>query len=182
MEQQMISRRTLLAAGAAAVARGAQQAPPGDARKVGYAVVGLGRIAQGQALPALAKCQRSRVTGLVSGDPAKAARIAAQYGVNPKNIYSYQNYDQMASNREIEAVYIALPNGMHAEYTIRAHQAGKHVLSEKPMANTVEECRQMIDAARTASRKLMVAYRVRYEPYNMTAIKLVREEIGRAHV
>ncbi len=186
MSEGMTSRRRFLGAigAAATVSVSAQQSrdPGSDLTQgsaIGYAVVGLGRIAQGQALPAFVKCQRSRVTGLVSGDPAKAARIAAQYGVNPKNIYNYQNYDQMASNRDIQAVYIALPNGMHAEYTVRAAKAGKHVLSEKPMANTPEECRAMIDACRSARRKLMVAYRVRYEPYNMTAIKMVREgQIG----
>jgi predicted dehydrogenase len=176
----MSSRRTFLSAlgGAAAASVSAQQSGP-EGKPIGYAIVGLGRLAQGQILPAFAKCRSSRVTGLVSGDPAKAARLAAQYGVNPKNIWNYQNYDQMAGNPDVQAVYVVLPNGMHGEYTIRAARAGKHVLSEKPMANTPEDCRQMIDACRKAGRKLMVAYRVRYEPHNMTAIQLAREgEIG----
>lgn len=177
------SRRFFLKAAGGAVAAGtlvAQQPPVvGDGRKIGYAVVGLGRLAQNQILPAFAKCRYSKPTALVSGDPAKAARLAAQYDVNPKNIYNYQTYDQMASNPDIDVVYVVLPNGMHAEYTIRAAKAGKHVLTEKPMANTPDDCRQMIDACRSANRKLMVAYRCRYEPYNMTAIKMVRDgEIG----
>ncbi|MBI3693816.1 MAG: Gfo/Idh/MocA family oxidoreductase, partial [Acidobacteria bacterium] len=177
-----MQRRSFLGAVGAVAAAGAIQAQP-EAKKVGYAVVGLGRLAQGQILPAFAKCRLSKVTALVSGDPAKAARLAAQYGVNPKNIYNYQNYDQMASNPDIDVVYVVLPNGMHAEYTIRGAKAGKHILSEKPMATTPEDCRTMIDACRAAGRKLMVAYRCRYEPYNMTAIRLIREgEIGRLKV
>lgn len=174
-----IERRTFLQTLGAAVLAGPAAAQQPPARKAGYAIVGLGRLAQNQILPAFAKCRFSKPTALVSGDPAKAARLAAQYGVNPKSIYNYQNYDQLASNPDVDVVYVVLPNGMHAEYTIRASKAGKHVLCEKPMANTPDDCRQMIDAARSAGRKLMVAYRCRYEPYNMTAIKMVREgEIG----
>jgi predicted dehydrogenase len=171
---QMTSRRGFLGAVGAAALAPAQQ-PAAEGKKVGWAVVGLGRLAQNQILPAFSKCRSSRVTALVSGDPAKAARLAAQYGVNPKNLYNYQTYDQLASNPEVQVIYIVLPNGMHAEYTIRGAQAAKHILCEKPMANTPEDCRQMIEASRAAGRKLMVAYRCRYEPYNMTAIRMVRE-------
>ena len=103
---------------------------------------------------------------LVSGHPDKANKLALRYGVNPKNIYNYQNYDTIRDNPEVDIIYIVLPNGMHAEYTVRGFQAGKHVLSEKPMANTPADCQQMIDAGRKANRKLMVGYRCRYEPYN----------------
>jgi predicted dehydrogenase len=182
---RMTSRRGFLrAAGGAAAARAAAQEPGETERKrIGYAVVGLGRLAQGQVLPAFAKSRSSRVTALVSGDPAKAERLAGQYGVNPKNIYNYQTYDRLASNPDVQAIYIALPNGMHAEYTIRGARAGKHILVEKPMANSPEECREMIEACRAAGRKLMVAYRCRFEPYNMTAIRMVREgTIGKLKV
>jgi len=115
----------------------------------------------------------------VSGHPDKANKLALRYGVNPKNIYNYQNYDTIRDNPEADVIYIVLPNGMHAEYTIRGHQAGKHVLTEKPMANTPAECQQMIDAARKANRKLMVAYRCRYEPFNQEAIRIARSgEMG----
>jgi len=181
-EKRFTSRRSFLQAvsSAATLAAAPGQHPPAaEDKKVGWAVVGLGQLAQNQILPAFVKCRLSRVTALVSGDPAKAAKRATQYAVNPKNIYNYQNYDQMASNPEIQAVYIVLPNGMHAEYAIRGAKAGKHILTEKPMANTPDQCRQMIDASRSAGRKLMVAYRVRYEPHNMTAIRMVSEgEIG----
>ena len=144
----------------------AQQVPDPPGKKVGWAIVGLGSLSINQILPAFAKCEKSKVVALVSGHPDKANKLALRYGVDLKNIYNYQNYDQLKNNPEVDVIYIVLPNGMHAEYTIRGHQAGKHVLSEKPMANTPAECQQMIDAARKANRKLMVAYRCRYEPYN----------------
>jgi predicted dehydrogenase len=155
--------------------------PPG--KKLGWAIVGLGSLAINQILPAFAKCEKSKVAALVSGHPDKANKLALRYGVDPKNIYNYENYDSIKNNPDVDIIYIVLPNSMHAEYTIRGHQAGKHVLSEKPMANTPEECQQMIDAAKKADRKLMVAYRCRYEPYNSEAIRIARsKEIGTVKV
>ncbi len=154
----------------------AQQVPDPPGKKMGWAIVGLGSLAINQILPAFAKCEKSRVVALVSGHPDKANKLALRYGVNPKNIYNYQNYDTIKDNPEVDIIYIVLPNGMHAEYTVRGHQAGKHVLSEKPMATTPAECQQMIDAGRKANRKLMVAYRCRYEPYNQEAIRMARQQ------
>src|SRR6266481_1809285 len=148
--------------------------PPG--KKLGWAIVGLGSLSMNQILPAFAKCEKSKVVALVSGHPDKANKLALRYGVNPKNIYNYQNYDTIRDNPEVDIIYIVLPNGMHAEYTARGFQAGKHVLSEKPMANTPADCQQMIDAGRKANRKLMVAYRCRYEPYNVEAIRMARQQ------
>ncbi len=151
--------------------------------KLGWAIVGLGNLAIHEILPAFAKCEKSKVTALVSGHPDKANKLAQQYGVNPKNIYNYQNYDSIKDNPEVDIIYIVLPNGMHAEYTIRGFQAGKHVLTEKPMANTPDDCQKMIDAGRKAGRKLMVAYRCRYEPYNKEAIRIARSgELGPTQV
>jgi predicted dehydrogenase len=169
----------LLAVNAAGVLVGgaaAQQVPDPPGKKVGWAIVGLGQLSINQILPAFAKCERSRVVALVSGHPDKAAKLASRYGVNPGSIYNYQNYDSIKDNREVDVIYIVLPNGMHAEYTIRGHQAGKHVLCEKPMANTPGDCHRMIDAAREAKRKLMVAYRCRYEPVNQAMIKMARDQ------
>src|SRR5436190_11150223 len=147
--------------------------------KLGWAIVGLGNLAIHEILPAFAKCEKSKVTALVSGHPDKANKLAQQYGVNPKNIYNYQNYDSIKDNPDVDIIYIVLPNGMHAEYTVRGFQAGKHVLCEKPMANTAAECQQMIDAAQRANRKLMIAYRCRYEPYNREAIRIAQsKELG----
>lgn len=151
--------------------------PPG--KKLGWAIVGLGSLAINQILPAFAKCEKSKVVALVSGHPDKAQKLALRYGVSAKSIYNYDNYDSIKDNPDVDVIYIVLPNGMHAEYTVRGFGAGKHVLSEKPMANTPAECQQMIDAAKKANRKLMVAYRCRYEPYNQTAIRIARSnELG----
>jgi len=151
--------------------------PPG--KKLGWAIVGLGSLSINQILPAFAKCEKSKVVAFVSGHPDKANKLALRYNVNPKNIYNYQNYDSIKDNPEVDVIYIVLPNGMHAEYTIRGLQAGKHVLCEKPMANSSAECRQMIDAAKKADRKLMIAYRCHYEPFNKEAIRIARShELG----
>jgi predicted dehydrogenase len=155
--------------------------PPG--RKLGWAIVGLGNLSIHQILPAFTKCEKSKVVAFVSGHPDKANKLALRYGVNPKNIYSYQNYDSIRDNPEVDIIYVVLPNGMHAEYAVRGVQAGKHVLTEKPMANTPADCQAMIDAARKADRKLMVAYRCRYEPYNQEAIRMARsQEFGPTQV
>jgi predicted dehydrogenase len=144
------------------------------ARKIGYAVIGLGRIA-GHFLPAALSTTNSRITGLVSGHRDKADGIAAQYGVPPGSIYNYENFDEIARNPAIDAVYVALPNSMHAEYTKRAAKAGKHVLCEKPMSTNVADAEAMIAACKAANVKLMIAYRCHYEPTNLKAIKLIRD-------
>jgi predicted dehydrogenase len=154
----------------------ALEVPDPPEKKLGWAIVGLGSLAINQILPAFAKCEKSKVVALVSGHPDKANKLALRYGVNPKNIYNYQNYDTIRDNPEVDIIYIVLPNGMHAEYTVRGFQAGKHVLSEKPMANTPADCQRMIDAGRKANRKLMVGYRCRYEPYNLEAIRMARQQ------
>ncbi|MUG93124.1 glucose-fructose oxidoreductase [Scytonema sp. UIC 10036] len=152
-------------------------------KKLGWAVVGLGKFATEQIMPSFAECKRSKLVALVSGDRAKAEKYAQQYGINSKNIYDYQNYDNLRNNPEVDVVYIILPNGLHAEYSIRGAQAGKHVMCEKPMANTVEECQAMIDAAKKANRKLMIAYRAQYEPYNLAAIQLAQSgKLGKLKV
>ena len=177
----------VLAAAAGAGAPTTQLAPP-DAQPpnlkvpkpktntVGYAIVGLGTLALNQILPAFKTSKLCRPVALVSGHLEKARQVADVYGIDPKAIYSYDNYERMADNKDINAVYVVLPNSMHAEYTIRAAKAGKHVLCEKPMAANVAECQQMIDACRAAQKKLMVAYRLHYEPYNRTAIEMCRRK------
>jgi predicted dehydrogenase len=144
-------------------------------KKLGWALVGLGNLSINQIMPAFAKSQQSRLVGFVSGRPEKARHLAQIYGVDPKNIYTYDTYDTIANNPDIDVIYVVLPNSMHPEYTIRALKAGKHVLCEKPMANTPQECEQMIAAAKAASRKLMVGYRVRYEPFNQAMIKMAQD-------
>lgn len=169
------------ALGGAAWARPAEGAAEGaPERKLGYAVVGLGSYGLGVIIPQFANCRHSRLVALVSGDPAKARRVAAQYGVLEKNIYDYQNYDRIRDNPDIDIVYVCLPVAMHAEYTIRAAKAGKHVLCEKPMAVSPAECEAMIAACRQAGKKLMIGYRCHFEPYNLEAIRRARAgEIGK---
>jgi predicted dehydrogenase len=175
----------LIAAGAAATLldrAAAAQAPADDPnRKIGFAMVGLGGFALGQLLPAFKDCKRARVTALVSGDANKARKVADKYGVDAKTgIYNYENFDTIENNPDVDVVYVVLPNGMHAEYTIRAAKAGKHVLCEKPMATSSAECREMIAACKDAGKKLMIGYRVRYEPHNIEAIRICKSgEIGR---
>ena len=143
-------------------------------KTTGYAVIGLGRIA-GHFMPGTRLTTNSQITGLVSGHPDKAARIAAEYGIAKDSIYNYENFDEIAHNPAIDAVYVALPNSMHAEYTIRAAKAGKHVLCEKPMATNVAEAQAMIAACKAANVKLMIGYRCHYEPTNLKAVKLIRD-------
>lgn len=131
-------------------------------QRVGFAVVGLGHLTLNEILPAFGQCKHARPVALVSGDAGKMARVAQQYGIKPSSCYSYQTYDQLKSNPEVAVIYIVLPNSLHAEYTIRGAQAGKHILCEKPMANSVEECERMIEACKKAGRHLMIAYRIQY--------------------
>ena len=161
----------------------AQRLPDPPGPKLGYALVGLGSLAINQIMPALARSEKSKLVAFVSGHRDKADKLAARYGVAAKNIYNYENFDSIRDNPEIDVVYVVLPNSMHAEYTVRALKAGKHVLCEKPMANTPAECEQMIAAAQAASRKLMIAYRLHYEPFNKALIKVVRDqEFGKLRV
>jgi predicted dehydrogenase len=137
--------------------------------KIGFAMVGLGRISMQHLAPSLKTSTKCKVTALVSGHRDKAEKMAAEYGIPATHIYSYENYDAIADNKDIDAVYVALPNSMHAEYTIRAAKAGKHVLCEKPMATTVKDAEAMIAACKKANRKLLIAYRCQYEPTNLRA-------------
>lgn len=141
---------------------------PPDSR-VGFAVVGLGHLALNQILPAFGESKRARVVALVSGDRAKALQVASEYGVGASSVYDYRAYDRLRDNPAVEVIYIVLPNGMHAEYTVRGAKAGKHILCEKPMANTPAEAQQMVEACRAALVKLMIAYRIQYEPHNRLA-------------
>ena len=178
-----VNRRGLvLAAGGAlaASAMGANAWAQAPERKLGYAIVGLGGYGLGTIIPQFKHCQNSKLVALVSGDPAKAKRVAAEHGVPEKNIYNYQNYDSIRDNPDIDIVYICLPVSMHAEYTIRAAKAGKHVLCEKPMAMSSAECQAMIAACKQAGKKLMIGYRCHFEPYNLEAIRRARAgEIGK---
>jgi len=156
--------------------------PKPDGKKLGWAIVGLGQLALAEVMAAFREAKLSKPVALVSGHADKAKAVADAYGVDPKNIYNYDNFDSIKDNPAIDIVYIILPNSMHAEYTIRSAKAAKHVLCEKPMCKDVAEAQQMIEACKAADRKLMVAYRLRYEPYNKAAIQFCREKLCGAMV
>ncbi len=139
--------------------------------RVGYAVVGLGRISQRAVLPAFQHSKKSKLVAVVSGDLKKAKRLAAAFGAGSS--YTYEDYDRCLENPDVDAVFIATDNGTHARYSVRAAEAGRHVLCEKPMATTVDECRQMIQACRENNVRLMIAYRKYFEPASLALKKLV---------
>ena len=147
----------------------------GQVGQVEYAVLGLGSFAS-YAAPRIGLGKFSKITALISSDVAKAKSWAARYGVAEENIYDYHTLENISRNKQIDAVYIASPVGTHAHFATRALNAGKHVLTEKTMAATVTEAEAMIKAAEAANKKLMVAYRARFEPFNQAAIQMAREE------
>ena len=140
-------------------------------KTVRYAVVGLGHIAQIAILPAFAQAkQNSQPVALVSDDPEKLRKLSRRYGIN--RVCSYDDADELFQSGDIDAVYIALPNSMHREYTERAARAGLHVLCEKPMAVTSSDCERMIDITRENAVKLMIAYRLHFERANLEAVEM----------
>lgn len=143
---------------------------------VGIAIVGLGGYALNQIMPRIEQAERMHISALVSGNPEKLAQVGDAYGVPADARYSYAEFDKIAADDRTQAVYIILPTAFHADFTIRAFAAGKHVMCEKPMALSSAECEAMIAAARRANRKLMIAYRCHFEPYNVEAMRLMREK------
>jgi len=139
--------------------------------KLGIALVGLGGYAGGQLAPALLKTEHCYLAGIVTGTPSKIPVWKEKYNIPDKNIYSYDNYDAIKNNPDIDIIYVVLPNNMHAEYTIRAFEAGKHVICEKPMAIQVEECDRMIAAGKKAGKLLSIGYRLHFEPYNLEMVR-----------
>jgi predicted dehydrogenase len=148
--------------------------------QVGWAIAGLGDYGTTKILPAFASCKNSKVTGLISGTPDKLQKFGKKYSVAADSRYSYDAIPSLKDNDKISVVYVITPNSTHVDFTVKALEAGKHVLCEKPMANSKAECQRMIDAAKAANRKLMVAYRVHFEPNNLKAKELVTSgEIGK---
>ena len=171
-----VRRRTFTHNGIAAMlAAGAAPAFVSHARadepnkKLGMAVVGLGGYATRSVGPEIAACQHVRLAGVVTGDAEKGRSWAKEHGFEQDAIYSYENFDTIASDDRIEFVHIALPNSMHAEFAIRAAQAGKHVMVEKPMAISSQQCEKMIAAAKQAGVLLGVNYRLHWEPHHVKA-------------
>jgi predicted dehydrogenase len=146
-------------------------------KKLGIALVGLGGYSGGQLAPALQHTKNCYLAGIVTGTPAKAEDWSKKYNIPQKNIYNYQNFDEIAGNKDIDIVYVVLPVSMHKEYTIRAARAGKHVICEKPMALNANDCREMIAACKKANRLLSIGYRLHFEPHNQEVMRLGQKQI-----
>jgi predicted dehydrogenase len=173
-----IDRRTFAKLSALALAASRlpsfAQAPVPRQKPIGYAAIGLGTISD-IFMRACAKSQTAKITALVTGHPeTKGKKYAAMYGIPESSIYTYETFDRIRDNKGVDAVYVGLPNSMHREYTVRAAQAGKHVLCEKPMAISSAECLEMIAACRKANVRLMIAYRVHYEPTHLEAQRIIQ--------
>jgi predicted dehydrogenase len=146
-------------------------------QKLGVALVGLGNYSTQMLGPALKETGNCYLSGIVTGTPDKATKWAAEHQLKQQNIYNYDNYDDIKNNPDIDIIYVVLPNSMHAEFSIRALEAGKHVICEKPMALTAEEGKEMIAVARKMKRKLAIGYRMHYDPYFIEAKRLGQEEV-----
>ena len=141
-------------------------------KKVRYAVVGLGYFAQAAVLPAFSHAKNSELAALVSSDPEKLNEIGDKYGVELR--CSYDDLEHMLSTGQVDAAYIALPNNLHCEYTVRTAREHVHVLCEKPMAVTEDECREMIGACEKSRVKLMIAYRLHFEAANLKCVEIAQ--------
>lgn len=169
-----IKQGSILAAGTLSLANYIKKYQ--DKKKLGIALVGLGNYATNQLAPALLQCELCELKGIVTGTPEKAKSWKKQYNLKDSNVYDYSTYDQIKENQEIDIIYIVLPNSMHAEYTIRGFEAGKHVISEKPMGMNGDECREMIRARDKAGKKLQIGYRLFYEPHHLAIQKWLQEQ------
>lgn len=143
--------------------------------RLGVALVGLGYYSTDLLAPALQKTKNCYLAGIVTGTPEKAEKWKKQYNIPDKNIYSYQTFDQIANNPDIDVVYVVLPPSMHEEYVVRAAKAGKHVWCEKPMAVTAKECQNMIDACAKNKVSLAIGYRLQHEPNTQEWVKGLRD-------
>jgi len=144
-------------------------------RPLGVALVGLGLYSTGQLGPALRQTKLCRLAGVVTGHPEKAAKWAREYNLPEKNLYSYDTMDRIADNPDIDIVYVVTPPALHREYVVRAARAGKHVISEKPLATSVADCDAMIAACRDAKVRFSVGYRLHFDPYHRELMRLARD-------
>lgn len=151
----------------------AHSEPP---KKLGVALVGFGNYATHQLAPALQETNNCYLAGIVTGSPDKAKTWASTYNIPAKSTYNYQSFDQIRNNPDIDVIYVVLPNFIHAESTIRAAQAGKHVICEKPIAMNAAEARQMIVACQQAGVQLSVGYRLYFEPHDLEMRRLAAEK------
>lgn len=147
-------------------------------RKLGVALVGLGQYATEELAPALKETRYCELRGIVTGSPEKIPEWKNKYGIPDQNVYDYDHLEDLASNDDIDIVYIVLPNSQHANYTVRAASVGKHVICEKPMAISVEECDEMIRVCRENKVKLGIGYRLHSDPYHQFMMELGQGRFG----
>jgi predicted dehydrogenase len=145
--------------------------------KLGIALVGLGYYATNLLAPALQETEHCYLAGIVTGTPSKIDKWKSKYSIPDTNIYNYQTFDSIKNNPDIDIIYVVLPNSMHTEYVIRAANANKHVICEKPMALNVKECDDMITACKKANKMLSIGYRLHFEPYNLEMVRLGTQKI-----
>jgi predicted dehydrogenase len=152
-----------------------------DGRKVRYAVVGAGWIAQEDFMPGIAKSGNSVMTALVTGDAKKGRKLGKEYEID--HVCGYDGFDALVKSGKIDAIYLATPNTMHRDFTVRALMSGIHVLCEKPMAPTIADCRAMIEAGKKSNARLMIAYRLHFEEGTLAAIDAVRSgKLGKPRI
>ena len=142
---------------------------------MGVALVGLGIYSEEQLGPALQETKHCYLAGIVSGSKKKKKNWKKEYDIPEKNIYDYEDFDLIRNNEAIDIIYVVLPNSMHKEYVIRAAKAGKPVICEKPMANSVEECDEMIAVCKEAGVMLSIGYRLHFDPFNLEMMRLANE-------
>jgi predicted dehydrogenase len=157
-----------------ASANGHRAKPATPTRQVGYAVIGLGHIAQVAVLPGFANAKKSRLLTLVSGDRKKLQVLGDRHDIADGRRLMYDQFEDCLADPAVDAIYIALPNDQHCDCAVRAAEAGKHILCEKPLATTVRDARRMIAAAAVNHVKLMTAYRLHFEAANLATIELVK--------
>jgi len=144
--------------------------------KLGIALLGLGDYATNWLAPAIAQSTYGKVAGIVTGSPDKISTWQEKYSIPDSGVFNYENLEDIASNKDIDIVYIVTPTGLHHKFAIRALEAGKHVICEKPMAPTAEDCTRMIDAARKADRMLQIGYRLYWEPHHTRVMTAMRDK------
>ena len=145
--------------------------------RLGVALVGLGYYSTDLLAPALQQTKHCYLAGIVTGTPSKAEEWKKKYNIPDKNIYNYQNFNQIANNPDIDVIYVVLPPSMHKEYVVKAANAGKHVWCEKPMAISVQECQEMIDACKKNKKSLAIGYRLQHEPNTQEYRRIVKQKL-----
>ncbi|RZJ72166.1 Gfo/Idh/MocA family oxidoreductase [Flavobacterium sp.] len=145
-------------------------------KKINVALVGLGRYA-GYLAEGIAKSQFCQLTGIVTGTPSKIKKWQDQYKIADQNVYNYENFDQIAKNKDIDLIYVVTPNGLHKDFVVRAAKAGKHVITEKPMATSIKDCEAMIKACKDAGVQLAIGYRLHFEPTHLELMRLGQQKV-----